>query len=349
MIRSDFQGALTIFNELVASAPTSDDRARVIELASICSVWNRDAMVLVRRADVSASNLEARAQNRRTTDEIAVLYTNAVLWGLGTGLWFDVQTRADSSAGVVLPPLLFAGAAAGGIALADMKDSFGYGVPQSISAGLAIGLQEGLAWSFWNQARVLRDDEWSAKTVATVVWGSATLGGAVGGIVGAKAGATPGRASLVESAALWSGLTFGLTTVALSSRDSTRDDNALLMGAIGVNAGAVGGVIAASSVSPSVARVRFLDLGALSGALVFGGLYVAAAGRDVDARGAAAISAAGIVGGSALAWGLTTRMPEDRPLRQNAPPPATGFSLNSMKAGLIPVNGGMALGLHGRL
>jgi hypothetical protein len=108
-------------------------------------------------------------------------------------------------------------------------------------------------------------------------------------------------------------------------------------------------VIAANFVAPSVARVRFLDLGALCGSLAFGGLYIAAAGRGADVRGATAITAAGIVGGASLAWILTSGMPEDRPLRKSGATSDTGFSLNSMKAGLIPVNGGMALGLHGRL
>jgi hypothetical protein len=134
-----------------------------------------------------------------------------------------------------------------------------------------IGLEEGLVWTLWNQARTFRSDEWEGKTVANVIWLMSTAGAVAGGVVGTLQGTTPGRASFVGSTALWTGLVGGLVAGAISSEDDKQDDRALLASAIGLNVGALAGAFAAGPVSPSIARVRFLDLGGIGGGLVFGG------------------------------------------------------------------------------
>lgn len=103
-----------------------------------------------------------------------------------------------------------------------------------------VGLSEGLVWTFWNQSRTDRQDEWSGKTVATLIWGSATAGAIVGGAIGSTSGTTPGRASFIGSAALWGGLVAGMGVAALHEENYAQDDAALLGAGIGMNAGVVG-------------------------------------------------------------------------------------------------------------
>jgi hypothetical protein len=116
------------------------------------------------------------------------------------------------------------------------------------------------------------------------------------------------------SGALWTGLVSGLTAAALTSREDHQDDNGFLAAAVGVNLGAVGGAYLASQVSPSIARVRFIDLGGLAGGLTLGGLYWALAGRDAQERPILTAVALGSAAGVASAWYLTREMPpEHRP------------------------------------
>src|SRR5436190_11402532 len=102
-----------MFGELVGTATRSADRALASEFESLSSVWAGRDLAFVRRKDLGESQLSAKAAGERTTDEIAVLYTNAVFYGLGSGAWVDVHTEPDSPAGAILPALGLAGAAVG--------------------------------------------------------------------------------------------------------------------------------------------------------------------------------------------------------------------------------------------
>ena len=306
----DFATAAEGLEALLADAPDEASRARVRVLRDLARLWAERGVVLVRSQDAGDDRLSAKAAGERTTDELVLLYLMSVSYGLGTGVWFDIMAESNSPSSVVLPPLLLAGAAAGGVAALDARgEKLRYGVPQSIASGMRIGLMEGVTWTLWNQARVRVDDEWTMKTSATVVWGVTTAGMIAGGVVGHEVGTTPGRAQWVESAAMWSGIVFGLAAGTIDAEHP--DDLALLTGAVALNVGAVGGMLTAGDVSPRAARVRFIDLGGLSGALVAGGLYIAIAGEDGSARPALGITAAGTAAGLATAWLFTAQMPRD--------------------------------------
>ncbi len=304
-----FAEAAADFDALATTAPDGATAAFVKEDARLCHAWASKKVVLAAQADVAESSAGARERNERTTDELAVLYTNAVFYGIGTGGWVAVQTEPDSAAGAVLPALGLAGGAVLGVYGLDAGKPLGYGVPQSIVSGMYIGLYEGIAWTLWNQSRHVHYEAWEGKTVATVIWGSASVGALAGGLIGTLRRTTPGRASFVGSAALWTGAFAGLMTAALAPDNDSRDDRSWLGVALGVNAGAVAGALAAGSVSPSIARVRFLDLGGIGGFLLAGGLFLAAEGESTSAFGLAA--ATGIAGGLGIAWAATSNMPKD--------------------------------------
>jgi hypothetical protein len=308
--------------------------------------WQRRGFSLIHQSDLADTNVDAKARNRRTTDELAILYTQSVFYGLGTGAWIAVLSKPDSAAGGILPALALAGGSAGLVAILDRGDGLGYGVAQSIVTGMNIGLEEGLALTLWNQARVRRSDEWSGSTMGTVIWGLSTAGALTGGIVGSVAGTTPGRASFVGSTALWSGVVSGLTLGALVTNDATADEKALLGAGIGINAGAALGAAFASDVSPSIARVRYLDLGGLAGGLLFGGLYLAAADKNGSTQGGLGITALGVTAGLTTAWLATAGMPQDR---YTKPEPARPPLAVSWTPTIVPFAGGAGLGVAGTL
>lgn len=344
LLAGHFADAATRFHELARSAKDPVDRALAREQGSLAEYWASRQLVLSSAGAASKSD-EGRAAGRRSTDEIAILYSNAVLFGLGSGGWLAAQTEPESPGGAILPALGFAGAAVGAVALVDGAEPLGYGVPQSIVSGMYIGLEEGISWAIWNQARANYYDQWEVSTVASVIWGMTALGAAAGGVVGSLKGTTPGRASFVGSAALWSGLVAGLGAGALTANEGAQDDHAMLAAAIGVSAGAIGGVLAAGPTSPSIARVRFLDLGGMGGSILIGGLYLAVADQDPESRALMTATALGAVGGLGVAWFATAKMAEDRPDRADQ----DASWLAGIQPMLTPTTGGGWLGLRGTL
>ncbi len=315
MLAGHFAAASGQFATLTLDAPDPARRELAREQHDICDRWARGGFVLIHSAELAAAreNRQPALFDRRSADELGVLYTGAVLYGLGTGVVLDTWTEPSSAGGAILPALALGGAVAGLVYLLDHPQPLRYGVAQSITSGMWVGFEEGLAWTLWNQARAARADEWSARTVATALWGTATAGAALGGALGTVYGTTPGRASFMGSAALWTGLVSGLIGATAVQHSDTADDDFMLASAIGLNVGAVAGVLIGKDVSPSIARVRFLDLGGLAGGILAGGLYFAVADKDPDQRTATGVLAAGITGGLLLAWHLTSGMEPDHP------------------------------------
>jgi hypothetical protein len=328
MLAGEFAAAAAAFAALASSTRdlALQDRAR--ELSDICGRWAHGGFTLVRSSDLAAVHAQTAAAlvDRRSADELGVLYTAAVFYGLGSGAALDVWTQPGSAATGILPVLALGGAAAGVVYWLDSPEDLHYGVAQAITSGMWVGFEEGLAWILWNQARADSANEWSARTVATALWGTATAGAVLGGALGTLYGTTPGRASFVGSAALWSGLVAGLLGATAAQGGgggtSTADDSFMLTSALGLTAGATAGILLGNDVAPSIARVRFLDLGAIAGGVLFGGLYLAVSNGNPDTPKLTATLAGGIGVGLVTAWQLTTHMEPDYPRHGRAAPSA---------------------------
>jgi len=314
MLAGEFDAAAPLFESLAASAPSVEGRAMAQENASLCRAWSKmGAVVHFRDADGQLSiSLDAR-NNRRTTGELAGLYISSVLYGIGSGITLAVYTEPDSAAAGILPTLALAGASAGLVYLLDSSTGLGYGVPQSASSGLSLGFFSGLAWTMWHFASVDSQDEWSGKTITTLIWGASTAGAVVGGLLGDRLGTSPGRAAFLETAGRWTGLTLGLAAAALPENDDEKDDVGWLAGAVGLAAGSVGGYFLGREHNPSTARSRFIDLGGIAGGLVGGGLYLSVAGDNSEARPALLVTSLGIASGLGLSWYLTRNLDPDPP------------------------------------
>jgi hypothetical protein len=314
MLAGHFQAAAGAFEALILSAPDGSTRRLASEMMSACRTWAQGGFVLTTQEKLDLAKPKL-LEDRRTTDEIAILYSNAVLFGVYTGIMVDTWTKPDSAGGAILPPLALAGASAGVIALIDHTLHLGYGVAQSTVSGMYVGLEEGVAWILWHEAHTDGPSSFGARAANTLIWGIGTLGAVAGGVVGSVFGTTPGRASLMGSAAMWSGLLTG--TLAGGIGDSA--DTALLSGAIALNVGAVAGALAGAKVSPSIARVRFIDLGGLSGGLLVGGLYWAMQDKNASGRGVLISTGLGAAAGLTTAWLLTRGMETDLPRKRREP------------------------------
>lgn len=287
--------------------------------------------------------------DERSTDEAVSLYANAILYGVGSGVWLGVLTQPESAAPALLPPIAFSGLTLATVALLDARPHrIRYGVAQSIVSGLYIGLEEGIVWSMWQTERA--GSHWKDGTTATVVWGFSTVGLVTGGIVGALVPVTPGRASFVGSAALWSAALAGFGSGAINPDFSTRKNSAWLAAGIGLNAGIVAGLLTAGPVSPSTARVRYLDLGAFGGGVAMTALYFGVASSHFEGRVASGAAALGIAGGLVGAWFATSSMAPDPP-RNEASPTASGAPpfVASFHPTFIPSPDGALVGVQGEL
>jgi hypothetical protein len=314
------------------------------ELLGLCQAWSARNLTLLGQEQLTLRP-PGLLEDRRTIDELSVLYLTSVLYGVYTGIVFDSHAEANSVAGNVLPPLLFAGAAAGAVAWLDNQVQLGYGVANSIVTGMTVGFEEAYVWMLWREARN-SSGSLDDKTVLTLSWALGTAGAVAGGLVGNAVGTTPGKASLIGSGALWSALVAGTLAGAVLP-DAGNGAHPLLAAGIAMNAGALGAAWWGTVANPSVARVRFLDLGALSGGLLFGGLYLSVADRGSDVRPFLGSLGVGMASGLALAWYLTRDMGPDLPRKVRA---SKAVGLRTMPT-LLPAERGTGalIGLAGVL
>jgi hypothetical protein len=344
LVTGDFAGAAARFEELERTAVNRLDLALAREQRTLASEWASRGLAFVQRQDLGETPMSAKAVDKRTTDELVTLYTSSVLYGLGTGAWVATLTKPATPAAAILPTFALTGAAVGTVIGLDSGRGMRYGVPQSVVTGLNVGFEHGLVWSLWLD---MQDGSADGATISTLIWSASTVGAFAGGVLGHTLGTTPGRSSWVGSTALWGGTVIGLATGALGGDGKTGTQTALAAGGVGLSLGTAVGMTTASHVSPSIALVRFLDLGAVAGGLLGAGLYLAGANDSADGNATAGITALGVTAGLASTWFLTASMPEDRPRPAvDAAPPSALAKLRPM---LMPATGGAMMGLGGAL
>jgi hypothetical protein len=311
LVRGQDDAAARAFAELAAQAENPEDRRLAEEFATL--------------ARLKHAPPQAPPPALRRADEMSLLYSAALLYGLGTSAWVGLVTKPRSLGAAALPFAAITTASVAAVALSDQNRPFRRGVPQSISVGLFLGFGEGI-WAVGIQhARASRRDDgsrWHSETVATVLWSGATLGGVAGGVVGAFRQPTPGRVSFTASSTLWGGLLGAFGAAAVEPSAEQRTQTALMVGAIGYNAGLIGGVIAAPVIAPSVSRVRITDLGGLGGGLIGAGTYGLFAGNASKTQLSLGATAIGAAAGLGVTWWATRDMLGDPPKASPALPSA---------------------------
>jgi hypothetical protein len=350
MIEGRVREAEAEFRALAAQAKTPGERTLALEMARLSAAY-------VARAE--ATQKPARDSHPRdavrTTDELTLFYTSAFLYGAGTGAWFLLQTRPDTAATATLPFAALTAAPVIAIATIDGYKKLPRGLPHAMSAGLYLGLGQGIWVVGFQQARSARIEDvdndsqvrWKPESTASVLWASATIGAGLGGLVGGYLPTTPGRVSFVASTTMWSGALSGLGAGALLPDDEYRRERAFLAGGAGYNLGLAGGILGAHVVSPSVARVRLVDLLGIAGALASAGLYLSLA-NDPDTRTTEGLAVLGAGGGLAAGWLLTSGMPKDT-TTTTPPGSASASGPSTFQPTLGAVRGGATLGIGGTL
>ncbi len=329
--------ALRELQAIEGDAPTREERLLAHELGFIAE------------ARLNTDEREEQASpDIRTSDEMSVLYASSFLYGLGTSSWVTLQLKPKTVAGAFLPFLVLTTAAVGGVSVADGYRPLRRGVPQSIAAGLYLGLGEGIWIVGYAQAladRHPQKERWRAERISSVLWASSTLFGIGGGVVGALRMPTPGRVSYTSSTTLWGGLIAGFGASALVKDEARRGEISMLSAGVGYNAGLLGGLLTSPQVSPSVARVRFVDLGGLGGGLLGAGVY-SLADEQAAVPGLLGSMAIGSVAGLAATWWATSDMPKAFASDPGTPGKSTPAAFQPL---LSPLKGGWLVGVSGEL
>jgi len=335
-----FPLAASILNDIVMRAPDPGLRARARELSQLASYWAYNRLVLMPAPNAlpPVGKPLVPQPDKRSIDELAILYGNTIIWGTGFGVVVGFAAERGDAATFFLPAIGMSALGAGALAFMDVKHGpLPYGVPQSITSGMYMGIEAGIYLAAILEAEDVVNNE--EKVIPGLLWGSATAGALVGGLVGATVPMTPGRASFTSSGAIWGGLVTSLVTLGIV--DGKYASSPYVVGLIGATAGGVTTGLLASRVSPSIARVRFIDVGGFAGGLVFGGLY-ASLSDNMDGQAFAFLTSAGIAAGLATTTWLTSDMDRDEPRR--------GYVRKSelrMAPFMTPQPGGGTLGLSG--
>jgi hypothetical protein len=335
LIRGDDTAAATEFDALAVTAKTPEDRKVAEEMAKVA------------RAKASLAARKPVVGHIRTSDELSLLYTTAFVYGFGTSAWLALQIEPETFAGAVLPFVVLTTAAVGGVAVADDYRPFRLGVPQSIAAGMFLGVGEGAWLVGYQHAVAMRrgdDSHWRSATVSTMLWTGATLGGFVGGAVGAWREPTPGRVSFAASASLWPGFVASMGASALQPTRELRSETAFLAGGAAYNLGLATAILIGPDLNPSVARIRFVDLGGLAGGLLGVSSYLLAAGSGNTSRGGLGAAALGATAGLGLAWWATDEMEPD--VRRAVP---DTNPLAGLRPTFTPLERGWTVGVAGSL
>lgn len=346
LVDREYREAESAFLDLALDAPTDVDRRLAVEMARVAATWaSREAPL-----PPATEPTGAAAFRPRTRDEITLLYASSFLYGAGTGAWFLLQTQPDSAFTATLPFIGITAAPIIALAVIDGHSPLPYGMPQGIADGLYVGFGESLLLVTYQHARAHRVDagkltssRMKPEDAATVLWGGATLGAVVGGTLSAGLPTTPGRASYTTSVTIWSGLLTGFAFGAILPENDYRGEHALLAANFGYGAGALTGLMTATTVSPSTTRVRLTDLSGVAGGLIAGGSYLALAHTNTEPRVTLGLTAIGAATGLGLGWVLTRRMPRELPSDRPLAPQVT------IEPTLAPVLGGAVVGVGGTL
>jgi hypothetical protein len=145
--------------------------------------------------------------------------------------------------------------------------------------------------------------------------------------------------SFAASATLWGGILSGAVGGAIHAYGPRRMEDTFLVAGVGYNVGLLSGIILGPVISPSIARMRFVDLGGVAGGLVFAGGYALIAGKDSDSRAGLALAAGGATLGLGLTWFATSGM--------DAAPKAVAPVLSTVQPVVTPLQGGAQLGVAG--
>ena len=359
LLDGEWEKAASALEALAAAAPSAEDARAAKELADLARYWQKRDVAFIQRQALGESTWSSKAVGRRTTDELVTLYTMGAFYGAGLGLSIAglaiPPNSSPDAAAFIVPAIVGAGLGIGGVALTDMFGRIRYGQAEATVTGTFLGLGEAILFDSWHAVMTSGNPTaaWDPKAYVGIGIATTTLGGALGAVLGGFLPMTPGRASWVTSAGLWGGgMVAGIASAAAGAGGAKTYDGVLLATLVGYNAGIAGGILSAAPFSPSIARVRLIDLGAIVGGLTMFGIYAAVAtstrpSKDIDGYAAMGLTSLGIAAGMTTSFLLTMGMAPDHPSEADATKKEKAPSAIDFHPMLSPMQGGASAGIAG--
>lgn len=275
-------------------------------------------------------------KKKSTYLEIGYLYGTSILWGIGTGVWLDVEAEIENPGIAIIMPAIFGAVAPVGVFIADyVMDGMPRGLPASIATGLWLG--GGLGFGVWavHDLNMRGSGQWGFAGLGRSTFVGSVVGGAGGVLVGALMEPSPKTSMSVLSATTMGTLVGGAFGGAASSGSLTNNaDGAIMVGGlIGYGVGLLGSAGMSFAYVPSWEQIGFGWAGFAIGAAATTPVYFIYLGVDADPRtGLIAQGIGGLIGagvGVALADAdsgdaLISDIPVDRPTLLSVAPVPMG-------------------------
>ena len=231
--------------------------------------------------------------------EKGYLYGTAIAWGIGTGVWLDVEAEIENPGLAIIMPALFGAAAPVGVFIADTAlDGFSRGVPAAIATGMWLG--GGLGLGIWavQSAVSSGSDEWGFVGLGRAAFVGSVVGGVGGGVIGALVEPSPKTSMFVLSASGWGTLVGGAFGGAASEGNWKRANDAVSVGGlIGYGVGLLGSSGASFGWTPSWGQIGAMWAGFGIGAAATTPIYLVYLAVDEDPRtGLIAQGIGGLIG-----------------------------------------------------
>ena len=227
-------------------------------------------------------NRAAQRSKKRTDLEIGFLYTTAVAYGVGMGVWFSAEVGIEDPGVFLIPPALLGVAAPVGVWFLDDPE-MDRGMPASIAAGMAIGAGEGIGIASYQFVTADEEDAWGFKGLARGTALGATLGGVGGYAVGYYLEPSPKSTMLTTSAVMWGaaiGSMYGYGASEAGVGYGIANDSASLGGLVGYNIGLAAGAATGALYIPTWEQLGWMWGGAGVGAAVSLPVFLFYAGDD---------------------------------------------------------------------
>jgi hypothetical protein len=256
------------------------------------------------QAAISSQALHPEHNGRGT------LVVASTIYGIWTGISFDVLFSIEEVRSSIVPPLIGMGT---GLALSLALTS-----DRPITNGQAWSIVTGLEYGSFNGALWAGAFDFGAQDVVGTTLATGIAAGTAGLLVASKIAPAQGDVEVVRSGLLWGTIAGMLGVLAVSENPASK--SVFRAGAVSMDLGFLVGLAFAASFDVSRTRDLIIDAGTLGGGVAGLGIAVLAEGNNGSGRAVAAGTLAGLLAGMVATIWLTRDL--DRPDDDHGPPVA---------------------------
>ena len=218
--------------------------------------------------------------------EKGYLYGTAAAYGIGTGVWLDVEAEIENPGVAIIMPALFGAAAPVGVFIADyVSDGMKRGTPAAIATGAWLG--GGLGLGIWSvqYATSSGADEWGFAAFGRAAFVGSTTGAVAGGLAAYLLEPSPKTSMFALSATTWgTGIGGAFGGAASQGNWKRSNDYVFTGGLIGYGVGLLGSAGVSFGWVPSWAQIGGMWAGFGIGAAATTPIYLIYLAVDEDPR-----------------------------------------------------------------